>query len=77
MGKTAVIQRLKNGRLVQCLVFLLEYQQNNFSLQFCSAYNLPIWLHITSADISQKSADVILKAYAAKLADCKQDKTAD
>ena len=32
----------------------LEYQQNNFSLQFCLAYNLPIWLYITSADISQK-----------------------
>ena len=23
----------------------LEYQQNNFSLQFCPSYNLPIWLH--------------------------------
>ena len=26
---------------------------NNFSLQFCPPYNLPIWLLITSADISQ------------------------
>ena len=28
----------------------LEYQQNKFSLQFCPAYNLPIWQLITSAD---------------------------
>ena len=51
-------------------MFGLEYQQNNFSLQFCPAYNLPIWLHITSAE-SQ------LMLYGAKLEDCKQDKTAD
>ena len=41
--------------------YRLEYQQNNFSLQFCPAYNLPIWLHasnIKSADINQKSADL-------------------
>ena len=36
-----------------------EYQQNNISLQFCSAYNLPIWLHIKSADFWLMSADVI------------------
>ena len=34
----------------------LEYQQNKFSLQFCPAYNLPIWLHITSADFWLMSA---------------------
>ena len=28
----------------------LEYQQNNLSLQFWPAYNLLIWLHVTSAD---------------------------
>jgi hypothetical protein len=39
--------------------FSLDYQQNNFSLQFCPIYSLPIWLLITSAEISQKSADLI------------------
>ena len=42
----------------------LEYQQYNFSLQFCPAYNLPIWLHITSAD------------FQLMLAECKKDKNA-
>ena len=28
----------------------LGYQQNNFILQFCPTYNLPIWLHIKSTD---------------------------
>ena len=38
----------------------LEYQQNNFGLQFFLAYNFPIWLHIyiTSADFGLISADV-------------------
>ena len=48
-----------NCSLVQELVQVLEYQQNNFSLQFCPAYNLPIWLLITSAVYWLMSADVI------------------
>ena len=53
--------------------YSLEYQQNYFSLHFCPSYTLPIWLHITSADISVSQ----LMLYRDKLEDCKKDKTAD
>ena len=49
-------------RLLTVKWWELEYQQNNFILQFCPAYNFPIWLHafdITSADLQLMSADVI------------------
>ena len=48
----------------------LEYQQNNFSLQFCPAYDLPIWFHAFNIT----STDFRLMLYGAKLEDCKQDK---
>ena len=45
----------KNIRIRGCL----EDRKNNFSMQFCHAYNLQIWLLITSAKVSRKSANVI------------------
>ena len=50
--------------LFERMLKTLEYQQNNFSLylQFCPAYNLPIWLHafnIQTADFRMMRADVI------------------
>ena len=51
----------------------LEYQQNNFSLQFCPDLKSSSLHHINSADINQKSAD--LKWF--KLEDFNQDKTPD
>ena len=51
----------------------LESAKSIISLQFCPIYNLQICTNIRSADINQKSADLIW----CKLGACKQDKTAD
>ena len=58
--------------------YSLEYQQNNLSLQFCPAYNLPIWLQCFQYNFSLLSADVSwCNTHGDKLEDCKQDTNAD